>query len=577
MTLLFRLACCGLATVLSTATFAAAPRLAAFTEPKVYTWAEQGWSAEERDLWNHTSAGQALLPYRWLKVLERADNQKHWLDEGYMKSLGFLFEPKTPHNPERLPIGFAIAPKDSPVAGYLGMTCTSCHTGQVSYRGKGLRIVAGAASFDVSRLIGDMYAGLAKTYSQPDKWQRFAKGVLGAELNPENEAKLKSEVLHEMQDVQWDYAAEAKAPGEFATMGPGRMDPFNRIGNHVVGFGTKVEENYVKSNSPVNAPTLWNVSKYSWVHFGANMSQPMARNVLQVLGNGGRTNFVDANGQANPTPARWDTSIDLKALDALEAGFRKVTPPLWPKELFGPYDHAKALKGKALFTELCSRCHAIHPVAAPDNQIAQWAIPAIAISEIGTDPNESQTFAKRLFKVSKLTDTDGPAVSGPEALTFLTEKLKNHGYDKLGLSAEQRHILDGNGRPNRVRALEAYRAAPLDGIWASAPYLHNGSVPNLYELLSQASERSQTFWVGTFEYDPIKLGYVSSPIKGGFLLDTKSPGSSSAGHEFTSKRSGQGVIGRGLNHDERMELIEYIKALPEMPPEPLSPTPVDWH
>ena len=54
-------------------------------------------------------------------------------------------------------------------------------------------------------------------------------------------------------------------------------------------------------------------------------------------------------------------------------------------------------------------------------------------------------------------------------------------------------------------ALFAYKANPAEGMWASPPYLHNGSVPNLYELLSPAKERSKTFYIGR-EFDPVKVG-----------------------------------------------------------------------
>ena len=61
------------------------------------------------------------------------------------------------------------------------------------------------------------------------------------------------------------------------------------------------------------------------------------------------------------------------------------------------------------------------------------------------------------------------------------------------------------------RALLAYKARPLNGIWTGAPYLHNGSVPNLYELLLPAAGRSETFYIGSWEYDPVRVGYVNRP------------------------------------------------------------------
>ena len=78
--------------------------------------------------------------------------------------------------------------------------------------------------------------------------------------------------------------------------------------------------------------------------------------------------------------------------------------------------------------------------------------------------------------------------------------------------------LDGkileHGEEVSDRALLAYKARPLNGIWTGAPYLHNGSVPNLYELLLPAADRSKTFYLGSWEYDPVTVGYVNRPETG---------------------------------------------------------------
>ena len=107
------------------------------------------------------------------------------------------------------------------------------------------------------------------------------------------------------------------------------------------------------------------------------------------------------------------------------------------------------------------------------------------------------------------------------------------------------------GAPNDFQAIEAYRARPLNGMWATAPYLHNGSVPDLVELLKPPAERPATFYVGNWEFDPERLGFVwSSPSPDG-LFDTSRPGNSNAGHDY----------GTGLGDRDRRALIEYLKTL----------------
>ena len=94
----------------------------------------------------------------------------------------------------------------------------------------------------------------------------------------------------------------------------------------------------------------------------------------------------------------------------------------------------------------------------------------------------------------------------------------------------------------------AYKGRPLNGIWATAPYLHNGSVPNLDELLKPAGQRVRSFKVGSREFDPVKVGFVD---QGGFEFDTALPGNSNAGHEY-------GVV---FTDAQRAALIEYLKSL----------------
>jgi processive rubber oxygenase RoxA-like protein len=94
-------------------------------------------------------------------------------------------------------------------------------------------------------------------------------------------------------------------------------------------------------------------------------------------------------------------------------------------------------------------------------------------------------------------------------------------------------------------SLLAYKGRTLNGIWATAPYLHNGSIANLYELFSPVCNtktnipgkncRSTKFTVGSREFDPVKVGLVSkskSEYSGLYELDTSLPSNSNAGHEY---------------------------------------------
>jgi hypothetical protein len=94
-----------------------------------------------------------------------------------------------------------------------------------------------------------------------------------------------------------------------------------------------------------------------------------------------------------------------------------------------------------------------------------------------------------------------------------------------------------------------------------APFLHNGSVPSLYLLLSPRSDRPASFWAGSKQFDPVKVGYDTAELKGGYLYDTSRPGNSNSGHEFKDGPTGNGVIGPLLSPEDRMKIIEYLKSL----------------
>ncbi|MGY4319201.1 di-heme-cytochrome C peroxidase [Bradyrhizobium sp. JR3.5] len=130
-----------------------------------------------------------------------------------------------------------------------------------------------------------------------------------------------------------------------------------------------------------------------------------------------------------------------------------------------------------------------------------------------------------------------------------------------------------NGRDEDVLALEPhYRARPLDGVWATAPYLHNGSVPTLKDMLLPQSQRPSSFCVGSREFDPVHVGLITktraSDVCAAGLTDFNVSllGNSNRGHSFEGKETDiaklpPGVIGPELTDTERRALLEYLKTL----------------
>jgi hypothetical protein len=149
------------------------------------------------------------------------------------------------------------------------------------------------------------------------------------------------------------------------------------------------------------------------------------------------------------------------------------------------------------------------------------------------------------------------AILSSAAETFIGLRPSPRVAGPLGLSEDRRTRLQTC--LTSTSSLMAYKARPLEGIWATAPYLHNGSVPTLYDLFLPAARRLPRFLVGTREFDPIRVGFVTEPAAGNsFTFETSDasslpiPGNSNFGHEY-----GAGE----LTDAQRWELVEYLKSL----------------
>lgn len=122
-------------------------------------------------------------------------------------------------------------------------------------------------------------------------------------------------------------------------------------------------------------------------------------------------------------------------------------------------------------------------------------------------------------------------------------------FQQHSISPDQAKELEP-GTP-QWRATGGYVARSLAGIWSTAPFLHNGSVPTVYDLLQPAAKRPVRFPVGHREFDPKKLGFILDAPNPDFMLDTTIQGNGNEGHEF------------GVNLPEESELdpLEYLKSL----------------
>ena len=569
--------------------FVAHPKLPTDSPAQQVHYLDQ-WSDADRQVFYFTPQGTEVkgLRYDWFRALELPFSTQRFAAPEYLARFGFLIDPEqkaTPDNPGNLPVGFARHKKPGSQEAFLDITCAACHTGELRFNGQAVRIDGGSAQHvlpsSVPTLRGGSFgqalvASLTSTYYTPWKFERFARNVLGDDYDIRRQQLRKDfkASLDTFVKVAWNDTHRGLYPTE---EGPGRTDAFGRIAN--ASFGDAISpRNYRVANAPVDYPQLWDMWTFDWVQWNGSAQQPMARNIGEALGVGATLNLFDANGQPLKGEDRYPSSIRLRDLHLIEQTLQRLKPPAWPEALLGAIDMPLAAQGRELFSENCAGCHVPRSVQSDGRWVQHLKM--LPVDYIGTDPGAANNIADHRFDLSALqwdpaelakldiqlqpTPTeplDLSKLSSARGLAYITAFVGNRAYLDANIPLAQQPAMNGFGLPIGVREMRAYKARPLAGIWATAPFLHNGSVPSLYQLLSPQDERATTFYKGTFEYDPRHLGYRTEAFSNGFVFDTRITGNHNSGHEFRAGKRGNGVIGRLLQPQERWALLEYLKVL----------------
>ena len=613
---------------------------------------DQGWgnssTSDARQTYYYTAQGAGVkdMRYSWFVNLEMPWGRDRFANPAVLRRYGFLVDEPTPKNPDGLPVGFTRHFDRTLNEEMLDITCAACHTGQINLTRNGrtmaLRIDGGSGlhaftDSNVGHFVPTMLASMVSTVTNPIKFNRFARKVLG-DVYPQGRWALHGQ----MRDVIWKLGALGYHEWRYGLTpteeGYGRTDALARISNTV--FGDNLDpKNYKVGNAPVNYPPVWNIWKFDWVQYNASVSQPMARNIGEAMGTGAKYALVDRYGRPLPSSERFRSTAMLDNLHTIELTLRKLQPPVWNEFVLGPLDNAKAERGKALFDEHCVTCHGPH-LASQEMKLRntplktasdpEWIMRTLCVDDIGTDPNTAMNFfnatvditrtglsamdlqavARRNLDIwtkrqatylngeiarlraqpqnadvskhiaglqEKLKDLDAyenndlsqihpGALPVGSALSYLGTMIREQAYADAGYTADQRAERDGFGALDLPQVLPAYKPRPLAGLWATPPYLHNGSVPTVYHLLSPVDERPQRFRVGSREFDPVHLGLAEAG-EDYWLFDTSLPGNHNTGHEFSKnfdeskigQPSQKGMIGPYLAPEDRLAIIEHLK------------------
>jgi len=538
-------------------------------------------------------------------------------------------KPTPAGNEGGLPVGFArLTGATNPGTGAaesdkIGLTCAACHTGSIHYKGVSVRFDGGPGMADLRKLEEAMGFAMIFTQYVPGRFSRFADRVLGPNASDADRATLKkglkaaTDFALNMQAKNYQSAIEAKGQTE-TEEGFGRLDALNRIGNQEA------------IDAPVSYPPIWTVPWFSWAQYDGSIAQPLIRNAGEALG-------VFAQINLSPAPASnklWRSSMALENLVHIEDMLRGPDPfatttptfgglisPKWPEKLFDgdeawKLNPVRVERGRKLYATICVECH-LGPVADPvfdktypdksfwkikpaeDWESKGWNAkgPILdlvqkPVDAMQTDPGQASVLATRKVTVPGFLDVDpardlkgcklpqGSTTEMPYALALMAvvQKAGDKWMEDRKLSEAERAALWGDRQNCPNPAGKSYRARPLNGVWSTAPYLHNGSVPSLYWMLTPAAERPTSFCQGARDYDPKQVGFAvpkggeSSCKVGQTLFVAKDSsgkpvkGNSTLGHSFEgpakpNKDYPNGIIGGAFSEEERLDLIEYLKTL----------------
>jgi hypothetical protein len=399
-------------------------------------------------------------------------------------------------------------------------------------------------------------------------------------------------------------AAEAPIRYGFA-----RLDAFGHIFNKVAMIVNAEDQIANASDAPVSYPFLWDIYRQNllqwngivksgrvglggdkYVDFGA-----LGRNAGEVVGVFGDVVVTPPRASMADMRLGFLSSLNATNLDWLEVELRALKAPAWPAS-FGALDPGQVETGRQLFTQLkCGACHTTPPAGTDVYNVVMTPQRRPPKNVDNTDPwmacnaitytaktGNLQGWPASYFKGAKLgaeaslaqmltTTVTGTLVGKWKELleiissTFLGYRIPPDIVEPelapIGVDPRINKCFLANDEANKKGDPPpfAYKGRPLDGVWATAPFLHNGSVPTLYDLMLAPDKRPKQFQVGTREYDPAKGGYRTDAAAPGntFRYDTSVRGNSNQGHDYGVGTLGDDAAGEA----KRQALVAYLKSL----------------
>jgi hypothetical protein len=477
--------------------------------------------ASGEDHFKYGSTGgerESGLPYWVWKVLPKIFPQ--YLPDGkYVPgqeyvSLGFIYEPG-----KDLPIG--TAQRNTQGLDRVFLNCAICHTGSVRETPQSKPFIYTGMPSNTVDLEGFerfIFACASDQNFTADRLMAELRGI-GADYDFINRALMRLYAIPLMRERLLLIGGHFRFINWEPEQGPGRTDTFNPAKTLLEFPLEKLQTKELVGLC--DFPSIWlqglRKDRGLYAHWDGNNNMMEERNKSAAFGTGA-----------------FPPTIDLKQVGRLERWLLTKEPPKYPFAI----DPQLSARGEQIYRDYCAKCHG----RSGREFTGEYVGAVVPINEIGTDRHRLDSYTVELAT---------------------TQNTIYAGYPW-----RFRHFRKTNG----------YANLPLDGVWLRAPYLHNGSVPTMRDLLDPAAQRPSVFYRGYDVFDQKKLGFVSGVERFNddgtskddvgnarryFRFDTvaradgatpreRNEGNSNSGHEGDA-------YGTNLSPEDKDALVEFMK------------------